>query len=750
MLNKRKTFTLLTLMLIVYFFYPISIITYHAPKIGSHSSLMDLSIQAYKTYLMHHFGLSHSDWDPYSYLGRPPLIIYPIVPFIATSSVNYIIHDYELSCLLVEMIFRALPFITAMILCMLDLLTSEAFVIVVLYILLYGLVIFYINLKFVRLTTPMGMFTAVSGLILAYSKLSKRKKIIILFPMMYLSEMCNFIYPLPALLMLSLIVSPILILSIIPFAPVVLFTVKTSKLMFYNTPAASSVIECLYSVSSILLFISILLLIPTIIITLYLLVDTNGRSNKIKFITMLIIEILFLIVNIAALNYDLCNFILKHIKLISQLDTLRLMLPSVIMLMISLAELVKRMNVSMDKLLPLSVTAIVIALITGLIVTVGKTPMDVSICSNYYNKKVGPNRMSSVFLPDFNNIFPSTKFSCKLCKQITGAFYQGTYESEIRILSVIYLAYRPMFKVDFSTLTIRGQVFPWASKELIYKLCKLLPVDYYSVSQSLFARYIQLADIFNIKYKNKDPVIRCGHIYKIPSKALYLGRPTDYAYLWVDIVNSTNNRMPNVIMVDIRDSQYGQNIPVKKALEIVKPKIILIDPCIIKYGWLIGEIKRYTKKNKVEIIAVKSVPEFDHVDYSKYYKICKELKARIIKVYPVVKINEKIANELSLPVKYIKDVGRIKMGKYLDEFTVNSNVNGLVLIPMSFAPYWSINGHENKALVCGPYMIIDVHKGLNHMKYVGWEKHQSKAYKESIVSFLLLYLVAVIVAVLVL
>lgn len=749
MLDKRKTFTLLTLMLIAYFFYPISITTYHAPKIGSHSALMDLSIQAYKTYLVYHFGLSHSDWDPYSYLGRPPLIIYPIVPFVVTSSLNHIIHDYTLSCLLVEIIFRALPFITAMILCVLDLLTPEAFAIVVLYTLLYGLIILYINLKFVRLTTPMGIFTAVSGLILAYSKLSKRKKVVILFPMMYLSEMCNFIYPLPALLMLSLIVSPILILSMIPFVPVALFTVKTSKLMFYNTPAASSVIECLYSLSSILLFISMFLLIPAIVITLYLLVDTKGRYNKIKFLTMLIIEILFLIVNIAAFNYDLCNFILKHIKLIDQLDTFRLMLPSVIMLMISLAELVKRMDISMDKLLPLSVTAIVIALITGVMVTGGKTPMDVSIYSNYYNKKVGPDRMSSVFLPDFNNIFPSTKFSWKLCKQITGAFYQGTYESEIRILSVIYLAYRPMFKVDFSTLTLRGQMFPWTSKKLIYKLCKLLPVDYYSVSQSVFTRYMQLADIFNIEYKSKDPVIHCGHVYKVPSKALYLGRPTDYAYLWVDIVNSTNNRMPNVIMVDIRDSQYGQSIPVKKALKIVKPKIILIDPCIVKYKWLVEEIKRYKRKNKVRIIAVKSVPEFDHVDYSEYYRICKELKARIIKIYPVVKIDKKIADKLSLPTKYIKDVGRIKMGKYFDEFTVKSNIDGLVLIPMSFAPYWSINGHENKALVCGPYMMIDVHKGLNNMKYVGWEKHQSKAYKESIFSFLVLYLV-VVAAVLVL
>jgi len=747
MLDKRKTIIILILMLSIYSLYPLSLVTSHAPNTGTHSSLMDLAIQAYKTYLVYHYGLSHSDWDPNSYLGRPPLIIYPIVPFIVTSSINKIVHDYTLSCIIAESIFRSLPIITAITLCVLDALTTEAFLITVIYFLMYGLFILFVNMKFVRLTTPMGVFTALSGIIIAYSNISKRKKTLLLFPTIYFSELCNFIYPLPAIILLPVIVSPILLAAVVSIAPVAIFTIKTSKLMFYNVPAASSIVQTIYLTTSTLVIISILILIISTTISLYLLVESRKKADKIKYTLIILFNTAFLIVNISCFNYSICDFILRHIGILNQLDTFRLMLPSILLMTISIAELVRHFQISLNRLVPILTVSMVATFITGVLIVCGKTTMDVSLYANYYNKKFGPDRSSCVYMPDFNNIFPSSGFSYKISKQITGAFYQGTYESEIRILSSLYTAYRAEFKVDFSTLTIRGQLYPWLSKKFIYKLCKLLPVDHYEVSQPIFSRYLQISDLYKINYSTKNPIIKCNDVYYIKSNVLYLGRPTDYSYLWLDIVNTTRDRIPNIVMVDLRDSFYRQNTSIDKAFQLIKPKLIIIDPTILKYKKVVRIIEKYKSHNKnIEIVAVKSVPEFDHLSYKEYLKLCNKVGAKVINVFPVLKIDKKIAEKMSIPIREVRSVGKIRMLRYPDELIVRSNVSGFVVLPMSFAPYWSVNGSQVNKMIYGPYMIIKVHKGNNYVKYVGWENYQSKAYEKSILFFLLSYILTLSVA----
>ncbi|WP_148689021.1 hypothetical protein [Methanopyrus sp. SNP6] len=70
---------------------------------------MDLAVQAHKVYLLGTRGLARGDWDPYSYTGRPPMIDYPILPFLPAVLFYRWFGDPYLACTLVDGIYRSLP-----------------------------------------------------------------------------------------------------------------------------------------------------------------------------------------------------------------------------------------------------------------------------------------------------------------------------------------------------------------------------------------------------------------------------------------------------------------------------------------------------------------------------------------------------------------------------------------------------------------------------------------------------------------
>ncbi len=163
---------------------------------GEHAVVMDLAVQAHKVYLLGTAGPARGDWDPYSYTGRPPLINYPIVPFLPAVVVFELTGNPYLACTVVDGLYRALPCWVWVLLRRLGAGTPRAEAVALFY---AGSIPTQLLEAFtVRLVTTYSLALITVGILLARCELRRRWPVALAWS---LAALGNPVYVLPALLL---------------------------------------------------------------------------------------------------------------------------------------------------------------------------------------------------------------------------------------------------------------------------------------------------------------------------------------------------------------------------------------------------------------------------------------------------------------------------------------------------------------------------------------------------------------------
>ncbi len=684
-------------------------------EVGRITTTMDLPIQALKTYLIAKYGLSGADWDPYSYLGRAPLVNYPILPFLFPALLTRLTKDPMLSCSVTEIIYRSVPVIVWLFLLFLGKCSSRATVATLVYLISYPVFSVY-DAHYVRIATTMYFCSAVVAITVWHSKLSRRVRETLSILAWFASVQSNFVYSLVPLVVVSIMESPKLLVAAGAAVPPMVLAYWAGKLEFDNPPASSRLTLSPYDTVDTTLILVVTALVATVVALSFLLEDWR-KSALISLLTVTASLGPFAVFAAPPLAYG----VLKVVKVVAQLDPHRLALMALLSLIALCARVAERL---LRTITVCGGVGSVACFLMALTVLLGVCRWDVAPM-HALQLGHGPRDVRSVVTSpnDASAIFPWNGRT--VGASLAGAFYQGSSEPELRVLSAVYFPGSLLSTLRFSDYVRRPLYNQAFDPQLADKVVRILPAGRVEHLPGIIVPTSGLADVRTVAIRNAPAITVRDAIPVRRARALYVGSFTDYSYLWLNVVRcAPAGYFPVIPCLRPYDLKHHQQLDVTRYWT---GEILILDPEAVNYPHL----DRLVHRAKV-VLAVRGA--FDSRGLGSIlgavHRCGKRAEVidgidRPIKA-PVLR---DLARVTAVPVNHaergvVQPVGNDRM--------IVRPRSELSIIPWAWAPFWAVNGREGEACPVGPYMLVRTGGKPAHLHYVAWERYQSRAYEVSV------------------
>ncbi|WP_457614138.1 hypothetical protein [Methanopyrus sp.] len=678
-----------------------------APELGKHTTYFDLTVQSLKVYLVEKYGLERADWDPFSYLGRPPFINYPIIPFLISSYIGKILHTNPfLTTIISDIIFWAIPILAWIILQALKLNTRESTLVILAYILC--LEVYLISEAFlIRVATSLSTTLLVLTVMMWNSKLNKILKKILCTTTLFIAMCSNFVYGIPAVILLILFESYIFAIPLLSTIPILLFTSESGKFLFDNFPLSAWMISTPSELFSDMIPIIWALSILTILSIIKI------EENPLPKLFALILVIIICLIPIVFISPKLYKLTLNVIKLFSQIDLRRLTVSAALMLTVVVPKAFKDVSKSLSLYSLLFIIPSTVWLTTNVVFI---SPL----LSKYTHV-----RISEYSLSRFSVSSPIDTKDCYPTHILGGGFYQGCNEISLRIISSVLYPANTQAVCEPLMHPAQHTIF---SEETAKKVANFLPVykiDFNPSIQNLFG----YSDVNNVNFKVK-PKVKLNDVIEVNKfKSLYVGSYTDYSFLWINLIKNLkyNDKIPLIPIIRAYNVHNNQSL---KPTDLPWTReVIIVDPTSINDKITINLIKMSKK-----VILVYSYECFDKVPLNK----------AVQKIVRLTGKRPEVVGPITEPISYrkIKDILRYSLVNYRiskgsvkkiknDEYYIVRSRSKFVIVPWSWAPFWAVNGREGLTCPVGPYMLVKTDGKPVILHYVAWENHQRKVYELS-------------------
>ncbi len=683
-------------------------------EVGRITATMDLPIQALKTYLMAKYGLSGADWDPYSYLGRAPLVNYPILPFLFPALLTRLTKDPMLSCSIAEIVYRAVPVIVWLILFLLSKCSSRATVATLTYLISYPVFSVY-DAHYVRIATTMYFCSAVVAIIIWHSRLGKKVRETLSILAWFASVQSNFVYSLVPLAVMSIMESPKLLVAAGAAVPPLALAYWAGKLEFDNPPASSRLTFSPYDTVDVTLVLVVTALV-TVVVALSSLLEDWRKGALISLLTATASLGPFLVFAVPPLAYE----VLGTIKAVAQLDAHRLALTALLSLIALCARLTERLLRTITVYGGVGSVACLLVAVTVLAgvcrwevapmhaLQLGHGPRDVR------DVVTSPNDASAIFPWDGRTVGAS----------LAGAFYQGSSEPELRVLSAVYFPGSLLPTLRFSDYVRRPLYNQAFDPQLANKVVRILPTGRVVHLPGITDPTSGLADVQTMSVRNAPAITVRDAIPVRRVRALYVGSFTDYSYLWLNVVRcAPPGHFPVIPCLRPYDLKHHQQLD---ATRYWTGDVLVVDPEALQHP----DLERLVRRARIVVVAHSS-PALDRAGVEDVVRFVRKRGKRPIVLGPVHRPLTPRALRPLMRSLVRWDGSRVKGAVHLaanDRMVVNGVRSRLAVVPWAWAPFWAVNGREGETCPVGPYMLVRTGGKPAHLHYVAWERYQSRAY----------------------
>ncbi|WP_457620130.1 hypothetical protein [Methanopyrus sp.] len=624
---------------------------------GKHAVVMDLAVQAHKVYLLGTRGLARGDWDPYSYTGRPPMIDYPVPPFLPAVLVYRWLGDPYLACTLIDGIYRSLPCWVWALLKVSGASTPRADAAMMVYV---ASVPFQVVEVFsTRVVTTFSLGTAGAALILRRCGENVLRGLPVLW-LWVLSLLGNPLYVLPVLLLES-VREKRLLLALLPMVP-------TAALSLYFLRSAFTWVPPAWTLKSPWEH----WVAPGLGMLWAVFAASRGGGSVLPVLPW---PILWSTEIIAGPVWPL-----------SQLDPWRVLLTAVLSSMV-VVERHERLRRIAHLGSGLSAVGFPV-----LALMVSFQPMQVHWGS-------GGGTADCRVLVSGDNGFEalSPEFSGEPVYSIAGAFYQGASEPQLQSLVPVL-----MLVNDPSACS-----YPYVNRWEFSEAVEVIRKGFDTYLRTLPIGYVNARGATVRRLTGRNHMIWCGKPTlalddAVPVrrfKVLYVGSFSLYGVLWVKLACALG-RPPIVPGVYPEAVTSGQELD---PTELPWTGDVLV---VDKMGWReavrLGLVKRARVVMKVS---------GDILPWSRGADV-DEVSTKLVKYVDIVERPRCGALKINSDEIEVRVPGRVEF----------------VLIPWGWAPFWAVDGREGSVCPVGPYMLVKTDGKPAILRYVGWERHQSRAY----------------------
>ncbi|WP_456483262.1 hypothetical protein [Methanopyrus kandleri] len=688
--------------------------------IGKITATMDLPIQALKTFLLSKYGLSGADWDPYSYLGRAPLINYPILPFLLPAGLTHITGNPITSCVITEVLYRLFPAFAWIILFLLGKCTVETNIATLVYFILYPIFLLY-DAHYVRIATTLSYCLATTAIIIWYSSISKRIKEVLSIIIWYAAIMSNFIYTVIPILVISLIESPKLLVPLVSSIPVLIFTYQVGKLEFSNVPASSTLTMSGLDATDMTIIITVVGL--TAIFLLLELAVGDRRSTVVATCTVLITVFATLIFMFPKVAYEM----LKLAKVASQIDTHRIALVASLLITASAARAGSKFRTSIAGY---SVLGALMCAVVAMMLLSGYARWEPAPLLKLYTWAPHDHR-ELLASPEFvNGIYLKTASGLGL--SLGGAFHQGNAEPSLRILTSVYFLGNFLGTSRYSDYVNRPSYNQLFNPNLAEIVASVLPVRKVEYIPTIFGEPYGYADLGELLIRGRGPSVKdVIPVHRV--RVIYIGSFTDYSYMWLNLMRITNKkgRLPLIPVIRPYDVVHQQSLRVEDIPWT--GDVLILDPEACDYP----NIERVIRQARY-VVVVYSGDTLDKRKLTTILLLVRKSRKSAHVVGPIYRpVNDhtlRLIFELSaVPINKVRhDALRLTANDKMELSRVKAP---MVVVLWGWAPFWAVNGKEGMTCPVGPYMLVRTNGKHAALHYVGWERHQKVAYEESLFLF---------------
>ncbi|MEO2240471.1 MAG: hypothetical protein ABGY09_00200, partial [Euryarchaeota archaeon] len=676
---------------------------------GSLPTDLDLVVQAVKAYLLGRYGPSAGDWDPHSYLGRPPLVNYPVVPFLLPALLTHYL-DPALACSVSEYVYRMVPVLVWVALRLLGVDSPGSLGALLAYLLLYPVYLLH-NAAYVRVATTLAYCAFTTAVIVWYSRLNERSRLLASASLLYLSLLSNFVYTMLPTVALALLESRAFLVPVLAASPVLYVAYEFGRLSFSNVPASCHLI---YPVSTAIATMHLLLLFAlTAATVLVSLLDSRRTAAHLGSAACLAT-----LAGLCMTSPGAGKLLVGSLKTLTQLDLQRLPIVPSLTLTVGIARVGRRS-------LPPAWALLGVPLVG--IVTLGSIMLPWTHLSSLLTGRCDGHAHRDLIAGTVDSIFPWRQG--RLGFSLAGAFHQGSSEPVIRVLTAAYypLGIGASGYSDYVHRPGANQPF---DLETARKVLTLLPAGRLEISSSPVGVNGPW-DVMRpprarseVRLRDALPIDRV--------RALYVGSFTDYSYLWLNVVrHAPVGGFPVIPCLRPRDLLHRQQLD---ASRYWTGDVLIVDPEAAGYPGL----ARLVKRARV-VIVVYSSPALDGSGPERIVRLVRRYGKRPLVVGPVHHpLPGRVLRPLMVSIVRWSEARKERAVRLVsnDRMVVTGVRTRLALIPWGWAPFWAVNGREGEACPAGPYMLVRLRGGAARLHYVGWERHQRPAYACSVLLFL--------------
>ncbi|MEO2241985.1 MAG: hypothetical protein ABGY09_07970 [Euryarchaeota archaeon] len=639
-----------------------------APELrGEHAVVMDLAVHAHQVYLLGTAGLARGDWDPYSYTGRPPMIDYPLPPFLPAVSLFKLTGDPYLACIAVDALYRSVPCWVWLLLRRVGLATRRSDAAALVYVATLPAQV--VEVFTVRVATTFSVGLAVTAILLTRSRIKSAWPALLAWSLSFLG---NSIYTLPAFL-LEAAKRPVIALSPIPAVPMMVLGWWYLHTAFTYAPGTWFLHGDRLS-EKIILAMSIALLDAVTVIPS---IEAGGGR--------------FALATAAA---GLGVVLAGPVGAARFVDSWRSFLPA---LVVGVSE-ARRPR---ERLARLAVLSSLMALVAFHAIAA----LDAFRTVRGY--PVGPYRV----LVDGGRGFEpaSPVWTGWPVYELGGAFYQGASEPQLHALGPALEYIKPSHLAS-NWYMANAAVTRWFDERYVRVLrehgrayLRSLPVRVVDVTwlhrpnpilpNEVGSRVIgRVRVIVNPSISLRDAVV----VRRV--RAIYVGSFSAYGVLWAELAGRLGRPpiIPGFYPEAVRAGQEPSPSEVPWTGEV-----LVVD----RVGW------RWAVKTGL-VQRARSVIRVDYPLAPWRGGVSIDEAAR--RVLPYVSVGTTVRGVVSWrwDLIRVRDVG-----------------SGCVVIPWGWAPFWAVNGREGEACPVGPFTMVRTRGGGSlELRYVGWERHQRWAY----------------------
>ncbi len=638
-----------------------------APELrGEHAVVMDLAVHAHQVYLLGTAGLARGDWDPYSYTGRPPMIDYPVLPFLPAVALFKLTGNPYLACVVVDALYRSAPCWLWLLLQRTGLATRRSEAAILVYVATLPAQV--VEVFTVRVATTFSVGLAVSAILLARSRVRRAWPVLLAWSLSFLG---NPIYTLPAFL-LEAARKPVIALSLIPSVPVTALGWWYLHTAFTYAPGTWFLHGDQLSEKTVLA-VSIALLDAIALIPS---VEAGGGRF-----------------GLATAAAGLGVILAGPVGVAKFVDSWRSFLPALI---VGVSE-AKRPR---ERLVMLAV----LSSLTALVVFHAIAAFDAFRPVRGYS--VGPYRV----LVDGGRGFEpaSPVWPGWPVYELGGAFYQGASEPQLHALgpAMEYLRASHLasnwYMANAAVTRWFDECYERVLRERGRAYLRSLPVRVVDVTLLSRPNPILPSEIGNrvigrVRVVVNPSISLRDAVVVRRVRAIYVGSFSAYGVLWAELAGRLGRPpiLPGFYPEAVRAGQEPSPWEVPWTGEV-----LVVD----RVGW------RWAVKTGL----VRRAGRVIRVDYPLApWRGGVSVEEAARRVLPYVSVGATVRGVVSWRWDLIR---------------VRDAGSGCVVVPWGWAPFWAVNGREGEACPVGPFTMIRARGGSLELRYVGWERHQRWAY----------------------